>query len=375
MTSFILVAAAVSFAVLGALAPAHSQAKAEERMTEGSAIKVESLAKLDNPWAVKVMPDGRLLITEKPGHLRIYADGELSEPIKGVPKVEYHDQGGLLDVARDPNFAENGLIYLSFTEAAEKQPSVESDKKDPRLGEYQDLDDTVLKGAAVARGRLDGETLSDVTVIWRQEPKTIGRGHFGGRLVFAPDGKLFITSGDRQRFEPAQDMAGNLGKVVRINPDGSIPEDNPFVGKDGARGNIWTLGHRNPLGAAINPASGELWIHEMGPKGGDEVNIVVKGRNYGWPKVSDGDHYDDALIPPHQDRSDYAKPVKSWNPSISPAGLIFYRGELFPNWQGNLLMGGLLVGGAFQAYARRQRGHCGGEDLDGPPYPGRRRSA
>ena len=161
---------------------------------------------------------------------------------------------------------------------------MESDKKDPRLGEYQDLDDTVLKGAAVARGRLDGETLSDVTVIWRQEPKTIGRGHFGGRLVFAPDGKLFITSGDRQRFEPAQDMAGNLGKVVRINPDGSIPEDNPFVGKDGARGDIWTLGHRNPLGAAINPASGELWIHEMGPKGGDEVNVVVKGMNYGWPE-------------------------------------------------------------------------------------------
>ena len=158
MTSFILAAAAASFAVLGALAPAHSQAKAEERMTEGSAIKVESLAKLDNPWAVKVMPDGRLLITEKPGHLRIYADGELSEPIKGVPKVEYHDQGGLLDVALDPDFAENRLVYLSFTEAAEKQPKVDSDKKDPRLGDYQDLDDTVLKGAAVARGRLDGET-------------------------------------------------------------------------------------------------------------------------------------------------------------------------------------------------------------------------
>jgi glucose/arabinose dehydrogenase len=340
MTSFILMAVA-TFAVLGALAPAYSPANAEERMTEGTAIKVESLAKLDNPWAVKVLPDGRLLITEKPGHLRIYADGKLSEPIKGVPKVEYHDQGGLLDVALDPNFAENGIVYLSYTEAAAKQPKVESDEKDPRLGEYQDLDDTVLKGAAVARGKLNGNALSDVTVIWRQEPKTIGRGHFGGRLVFAPDGKLFITSGDRQRFEPAQDMASNLGKVLRINPDGSVPDDNPFAGKDGARGDIWTLGHRNPLGAAINPESGALWIHEMGPKGGDEVNIVVKGKNYGWPQVSEGDHYDDQPIPLHEENADFAKPVKFWNPSISPAGLIFYRGELFPNWQGNLLMGGL----------------------------------
>jgi aldose sugar dehydrogenase len=302
---------------------------------------VESIAKFANPWALAFLPDDRLLVTEKPGNLYIFAGGELSNPIGGVPKVEYKDQGGLLDVAVDPDFANNKLVYLSYSERAEKQPEDAEEEKDARLGDYQDLSDNVLKGMAVARGRLEGDRLEDVKVIWRQVPKTIGRGHFGARLVFAPDGKLFITSGDRQRFEPAQDMASNLGKVVRINPDGSIPDDNPFVGKDGALPEIWTLGNRNELGAAINPASGELWIHEMGPKGGDEVNIVVRGKNYGWPRVSEGAHYDDEDIPDNKTKPEFATPAYSWNPSISPAGLIFYTGDKFPNWKGKALLGGL----------------------------------
>jgi glucose/arabinose dehydrogenase len=302
---------------------------------------VESLAKLDNPWAMAYLPDGRLLITEKPGNLRIFADGKLSEPVAGVPKVEYHDQGGLLDVAIDPNFADNGMVYLSYTEAAEEQPAGAKEEKDPRLGEYQDLNDVVLKGLAVARAKLDGDTLQDVAVIWRQEPKQIGRGHFGGRLVFAPDGTLFITSGDRQRFEPAQDMKSNLGKIVRINPDGSIPSDNPFVNADGTPADIWSVGHRNELGAAFRPGTSELWVHEMGPKGGDELNRIEKGKNYGWPQVSEGKHYNDADIPNHAEEPEFRQPDFAWVPSISPAGLIFYTGDKIKDWKGKAILGGL----------------------------------
>jgi glucose/arabinose dehydrogenase len=181
-------------------------------------------------------------------------------------------------VTADPNFTSNQLIYLSYVEAAEQQAADARDERDPRLGQYQDVEDIVLKGLAVARGRLEENELRGLTVIWRQFPKTIGRVHFGGRLVFAADGRLFITSGERQRFEPAQDLGTNLGKVIRINSDGSIPNDNPFVNRPGARPEIWTLGHRNPLGAVINPWTQELWIDEMGPQGGDEINIIKKGQ-------------------------------------------------------------------------------------------------
>lgn len=307
--------------------------------TKGGKLKIEHLAALNEPWGMAWLPDGRLLITEKPGRLRIYAQGKLSEPISGLPKIEYHGQGGLLDVEIDPDFPRNNLIYFSYTEAAEKQPNLTRDVGDPRLGQFNDHSDAVLKGGAVARGRLEGNALRNVEVIWRQVPKTIGRGHFAGRLVFAPDGNLFITSGERQRSEPAQDLVGNLGKVIRIKPDGSIPKDNPFISKKGVRPEIWSYGHRNPLGAAIHPKTNQLWLHEMGALHGDELNIALAGKNYGWPLVSNGDHYDKSPIPDHDTKPQFAAPIYYWHPAISPSGLAFYTGSLFKEWYGNMLLG------------------------------------
>jgi aldose sugar dehydrogenase len=329
--------------VLSVVVAAARQAGAADEViqTKSGPVKVERLAALSEPWGMTVLPDGRLLLTEKPGRLRTYADGRLSEPIGGLPRILYRDQGGLLDVEIDPAFARNGLVYLYYTEAAEQQPADARDTRDTRVGTGQDLQDNVLKGGAVARGRLDGNQLRDVKVVWRQEPKMIGRNHFGGRLAFAPDGTLFITSGDRQRFDPAQDAASNVGKVVRINPDGSIPADNPFAKKQGARPDVWSLGHRNPLGAAIHPKTKALWIHEMGPKHGDELNIPEPGKNYGWPVVSNGDNYDGTPIPDHATRPDLAEPAEYWHPAISPSGFAFYTGSLFPQWGGSALIGGL----------------------------------
>jgi glucose/arabinose dehydrogenase len=304
-------------------------------------VNVESLAKLDNPWGMTFLSDGRLLITEKPGRLRTFADGKLSDPIGGVPKVAYRGQGGLLDVEIDPKFAQNQLVYLYYSEPAEQQPADAKDTVDQRLGANFRPDDSQLKGGAVARAKLEGNELHDLKVIWRQVPKTLGRGHFGGRLVFAPDGKLFILSGERQRFEPAQDLSTNIGKVVRINPDGSIPDDNPFAKQPNARPDIYCYGDRNPLGGAIYPPTGKLWINEMGPKGGDELNAVEPGKNYGWPLVSEGKHYNDAAIPPHTSKPDVTPPKVAWNPVISPSGMIFYNGSMFPAWKGHAFIGGL----------------------------------
>jgi glucose/arabinose dehydrogenase len=274
--------------------------------------------------------------------LRIFADGKLSDPVGGVPKVAYRGQGGLLDVEIDPKFAENQFVYLSYAEPSDQRPSDAKDPGDPRLGANFRGDDTMLKTGAVARGRLDGNQLADLIVIWRQVPKTIGRGHFGGRLVFAPDGKLFILSGERQRFEPAQDLASNLGKVVRINSDGSVPDDNPLKDKSGALPDLYTVGNRNPLGGAIHKPTGKLWIHEMGPKGGDELNVIEPGKNYGWPLVgAEAKHYNDAPIPAHDTKPDFAKPHVSWTPVISPSGMIFYNGSMFPAWKDSALIGGL----------------------------------
>ena len=283
---------------------------------------VETVAKFDEPWAMAFLPDGRLLITEKAGRLLVVSRSGETAAISGVPKVDYGGQGGLGDVALHPDYAANGLVYLSFVEPGD--------------------DDT--RGAAVARGRLtlreDGGSLSDLEVIWRQQPKVTGRGHFGHRLLFAPDGKLFISSGERQKFDPAQDMDTNLGKIVRINDDGSLPSDNPFEYRGGVAAQIWSLGHRNPLGLALD-GDGQLWNTEMGPRGGDELNRVLPGRNYGYPLVSNGDHYDGREIPDHDTRPDFEAPKAWWNPVISPAGLMFYSGDLFPDWRGDAFIPGL----------------------------------
>jgi glucose/arabinose dehydrogenase len=316
-------------------------AHAAQVQSKSGPVNVESLAKLDNPWGMTFLPDGKLLISEKPGRLRLFADGKLSDPIGGVPKVAYRGQGGLLDVEIDPKFANNKLVYIYYSEPAEQQPPDAKDTVDQRLGLNFRPDDSQLKGGAVARAKLDGSELKDLKVIWRQVPKTLGRGHFGGRLIFAPDGKLFILSGERQRFEPAQDPATNLGKVVRINPDGSIPDDNPFKNQPGARPDIYTMGDRNPLGGAIYPPTGKLWINEMGPKGGDELNAIEPGKNYGWPLVCEGTHYNDAPIPHHSSRPEFTPPLVFWNPVISPSGMIFYNGSMFPGWKGRALIGGL----------------------------------
>jgi aldose sugar dehydrogenase len=308
-------------------------------------LAIERLATLEFPWGMALLPDGRVLITEKPGRLRIWANGRLSEPVEGVPQVVYRgtqsEQGGLLDVEADPDFARNGFVYLSYVEASEHQSPDLVEIGEARFGEFLDMTDNILRGGAVARGRLEGNRLRDVQVIWRQVPKTIGRGHFGHRLVFAPDGKLYITSGERMRFDPAQSLASNLGKIVRINPDGSIPTDNPFVSTEGARGDIWSYGHRNILAAVADPNSRRFWAFEMGPLGGDEINLIQAGKNYGWPLVSNGDNYASAPIADHPTRKDVEAPVRTWTPVVSPSGALVYNGALFPSWRGSVLLGGL----------------------------------
>lgn len=338
--------AGIAIAALVCPVATHAQgdsAPAQTIRSVAGPIQLERLATLEFPWGLALLPDGRVLVTEKPGRLRVFAAGKLSDPIAGTPSVHYRppkDQGGLLDVAVDPQFASNGFIYLSYVEPAQVQAPDLRDTGDARFRNI-DTSDSTLRGGAVARARLDGNQLRDLQVIWRQLPKTVGRGHYGHRMVFAPDGTLFITSGDRMRFDPAQDMQSNLGKIVRIRGDGSIPPDNPFVGQDKARGDLYSVGHRNAIAAAVQPSTGMLWQIEMGALGGDELNLIKSGANYGWPKVSNGDNYDSSGIADHPAQPQFEAPVRSWTPVISPSGALFYGGPMFPQWRGDLLVGGL----------------------------------
>ena len=290
---------------------------------------------LANPWGLAFLPDARMLVTLKGGGLVIVsADGQTVTPVSGVPAVNSSGQGGLLDVAIDPDFATTPWIYLSYAENG-----------------------TGGSGTAVARAQLVGSALQNLQVIFRQSPKVGGDGHFGSRLVFRTDKTLFVTLGERQQGSPAQDLAQTLGKVVRIHRDGSIPSDNPNLGA-GALPGIWSLGHRNPQGAALHPSTGELWVSEHGPQGGDEINIARAGQNYGWPNVSYGCNYG-ATYPGNDNTScrigggvhapTYVEPLTYWVPtSQAPAGLAFYTGSMFPEWQGHLFSGALAGAGIWR---------------------------
>ncbi len=293
---------------------------------------VTAITQFDEPWAMAFLPDGRMLVTEKKGLLRLVGqDGQSFGAVRGVPDVDYGGQGGLGDVVLHPDFEDNGLIYLSYAEAG--------------------IGDT--RGAAVARGKLntDGRraVLTDVEVIWRQYPKMVGFGHYGHRMVFDDEGYLFIASGDRQKFTPSQDMQSNVGKIVRLNDDGSVPADNPFVdyySEDafvddiGVYPEIWSTGHRNPLGIAFD-LDGGLWVAEMGPRHGDELNYIVREGNYGYPIVSNGEHYDGRPIPDHSTRPEFDAPAISWTPTIAPGHLMTYTGDAFADWKGDLFIAGL----------------------------------
>lgn len=302
-------------------APATQQ---DVRMDSANPFSAKAIATFDEPWAMSFLPDGRLLVSEKRGKLRLYdfathAVGEVT----GVPEVVYGGQGGFGDVVPHPQFADNGLVYISYAEAGDGDTA----------------------GAAVARAKLvfdgnGGGTLENVEVIWRQMPKVTGRGHYAHRILFGDDGKLWISSGDRQKFDPAQDMTSNMGKILRLNDDGSVPADNPFAGQGEIASQVWSLGHRNPLGIAFAP-DGQLWNNEMGPKNGDELNKVVRGENYGYPLVSNGEHYDGRPIPDHSTRPEFAAPVITWTPVISPSSMAFYTGDLFHDWRGDAFIGGL----------------------------------
>lgn len=288
--------------------------------TDAGTISVEEIASgLEHPWGIAFLPDGQAVVTERAGRVRILGtDGELSQPLAGTPEVFARNQGGMLDVALDSEFESNSFVYLSFAEPGDDGAST-----------------------AVGRGRLRNDRIEEFEVLFRQEPKVSGTRHFGGRIVFSSEGHLFLTTGERGQFDPAQDPSNHIGTIVRLNRDGSVPGDNPFVGQDQAADEIWSYGHRNVEAADFHPETGELWVAEMGPYGGDEFNQPEAGRNYGWPVVSWGRHYDGTDIPDPPTHPEFADAAAHWTPVISPSGMAFYTGDRFPEWRGSALIGGL----------------------------------
>ncbi len=303
---------------------AASPAPGAEVRTQAGPVRIDVVATgLEHPWGLAFLPDGRMLVTERPGRLRVVGrDGSVSPLMANLPAVYDSGQGGLLDVALSPTFATDRLVYVSFAEPG-----------------------TGGASTAVARGRLNeaATALEGVETVFSQQPKVSGGRHFGSRLVFARDGRLFVTTGDRGKGDPAQDISNHIGTIVRIEADGKVPADNPFVGRSGARPEIWSFGHRNAQGAALHPVTGALWQHEHGPRGGDEINIPAPGGNYGWPLVSWGTEYSGWPIPDPPTRPDLKASVYQWTPVIAASGMAFYVGELFPAWRGNLLVGGLVA--------------------------------
>ncbi|MEI7806073.1 MAG: PQQ-dependent sugar dehydrogenase [Hyphomicrobiales bacterium] len=313
-----------SLACAAALLLFGGSATAQTFRSEAGNINVETIAGgLANPWSLAFLPDGRMLVTERPGRLRVVTrDGKLSQPLAGVPRVYASGQGGLLDVTLDRNFVQNSTIYFCFAE-----PLASGSRTAMARAKF--VDD--------ATPRLD-----DVKVIFRQEgPASFGY-HYGCRIVQMPDGNLFLTMGEHSSTrDEAQNLSNHLGKIVRITPDGAVPKDNPFIGRPDVKPEIWSYGHRNAQGAAINPVSGKLWEHEHGPRGGDEINIPQAGKNYGWPVIGYGIDYSGAKIHESTSKPGMEQPIKYWVPSIAPSGMAFYTGNLFPAWKGNLFVGAL----------------------------------
>jgi glucose/arabinose dehydrogenase len=288
---------------------------------EAGSVRVHIVARgLEHPWGLAFLPDGRMLVTERPGRLRIVEhDGSVSPPLSGLPEIAAHGQGGLLDVALHPGFEDNGLIYLTY--AAKGRSGV---------------------GTEVARGRLEGNALVATEVIFRAMPKGRGGRHFGSRLVFQPDGSLFVTLGDRGERPRAQRLDDHAGSVIRIDEKGGVPPDNPFVGRRDVKPEIFSYGNRNVQGAATHPVTGELWAHEHGPQGGDELNVIRAGVNYGWPVITYGVNYGlGTRIGEGTHKEGMAQPLHHWIPSIAPSGMAFYTADRFPEWQGNLFIGSL----------------------------------
>lgn len=307
---------------LGAVAATSFSATAIAQVMQSQATEFEAVVVadgLEHPWAVAFLPDARMLVTERDGHLRVVTSvGEISEPVAGVPAVAARGQGGLLDVVLHPDYASNGWVYMTYSKPADDGART-----------------------AIARARLAGLEFTDVETIFVAENPASGGGHFGSRLAFAPDGTLYVTVGERNRGREAQNLSNSNGTILRLNDDGSIPDDNPFVGRADAQPSTYSYGHRNPQGMAVHPTRGEVWAHEHGPRGGDEINLLQPGANYGWPVLTYGRSYAGLPIGEGTSKPGMEPPLHHWTPSIAPSGMAFYTGDAFPAWRGNLFVGSL----------------------------------